>query len=67
MNAKMRFFSPNERSEGEGKGKEEEGKGERERKKRKASDLSFALKNNNRQNMQTPTLSNLCYPSGFTA
>ena len=35
INAKMRFFSANERSKGEGKGKEEEGKekgkGERER------------------------------------
>ena len=27
INAKMRFFSANERSKGEGKGKEEEGKG----------------------------------------
>ena len=40
INAKMRFFSANERSKGEGKGKEEEGKGrggkgERERRKGK--------------------------------
>ena len=56
INAKMRFFSANERSKGEGKGKEEEGKGrgrkgERGRRKGKGNwnpflflSLSFSLR-----------------------